>query len=117
MHFKSRYMKENAAEIDGLGLYDLAQAYNAKAHAVQTAVALMIERDPAFSTTKRAFKDLRTGIDCSKAEMLGLGTLLIAKGIITEREYSLALLDGIAAEVERYQQELADLGLPNVTLA
>jgi hypothetical protein len=48
-------------------------------------------------------KHLRTGLNLSKSDMLGLAILLIDKGIITEEEYLEAMRLGANEELARYQ--------------
>lgn len=62
---------------------DLGLTYEEAAHGVQAAIAY------AMGTGSKATepKHMRVGIDMSKADMLGLATLLIAKGIFTQDEY------------------------------
>lgn len=75
--------------------------YDAHAHAVQTAIE--------FNPNKRALepKHMRVGIDMSKSDMGGLATLLIAKGVFTQEEYTKALTDAAEREAESHKRELA----------
>lgn len=69
--------------------------YEKHAHAVQTAIA--------FNPDKKSQepKHLRVGIDMSKADMEGLASLLIAKGVFTLDEYVDAVTKSAASEAER----------------
>ena len=87
--------------------------YLAAAHAVQSGVAMEMNRDPKPSSPKH----LRTGLDTSKADHSGLVKLLIDKGIITEAEYYKAMADAMEAEKARYEAHLSDLLGTKVTLA
>lgn len=75
--------------------------YEKHAHAVQTAIG--------FNPDKKALepKHLRVGIDMSKADMAGLVTLLIEKGVFTKDEYLAAITQSAEAEVEFQKQSLA----------
>jgi len=75
--------------------------YEKHAHAVQTAIE--------FNSNKKALepKHLRVGIDMSKADMEGLVTLLIAKGVLTMDEYVKAVTQSAANEAERHKFNLA----------
>jgi len=65
-------------------LRDLGLTYEEAAHGVQTAVAY----DMANGRKATEPKHMRTGIDLSKSDMLGLVTLLIEKGVFTLDEYA-----------------------------
>ena len=75
--------------------------YYAAAHRVQTAIA--------YGVASKAMepKHLRTGIDMSKAEMAGLATLLIAKGVFTLEEYTEAMANAVEHEADRMEAELS----------
>lgn len=87
--------------------------YMAAGHAVQSGVKAKIENDRKFATPK----DLRTGIDTSKADMLGLVTLLISKGVFSELEYLEAIATSMEKERQRYELEVSQLLGMAVTLA
>jgi hypothetical protein len=85
--------------------------YNTAAHAMQTAVALKMERQIGKETEP---KHLRVGINSAMVGQSGLVTLLLDKGVITREEYYTAQADAMEREVALYRNEL---GLPpNVTL-
>lgn len=87
---------------DDMGRREKAsERYTRAAHRVQTAIAFHPER-PADQ-----FKDLRTGIDLSKADMGGLATLLIAKGVFTHEEYLEAIADSAEREAESKEDALS----------
>jgi len=78
-----------------------AERYERAAHRVQTAIAFNPDRP------RDQYKDLRTGLDLTKADMGGLATLLIAKGIFTLEEYLEAVADGAEREAELKENELS----------
>lgn len=77
------------------------ERYARAGHRVQTAIAFNPGRpaDP--------YKDLRTGIDMSKADMSGLATLLIEKGVFTLEEYIAAIARSAEQEADAKEDELA----------
>lgn len=62
---------------------DLGLSYEQAAHGVQTAKALDLQMGNSLFNPKH----LRVGIDMSKADMMGLVSLLIDKGVFTLEEY------------------------------
>jgi hypothetical protein len=88
------------------------QRYLAAAHAVQSGVMAKMKHDKSFVSRKQ----MRTGIDCQKADMEGLVTLLISKGIISEVEYMEALAVSMERERQRWEQEISNLVGTPVTL-
>lgn len=86
------------------------ERYYAAAHAMQTAVALTMERDGAETSPKH----LRVGVNVALRDLGSLVALLVEKGVITPDEYQKAIADGMEEEVETYRK---GLDLPdNVTL-
>lgn len=77
------------------------ERYERAAHRVQTSVAFMGERPADL------YKDLRTGVDMSKADMGGLVTLLIEKGVFTLAEYIAAIAASAEREAEAKENELS----------
>ena len=77
--------------------------YDAAAHAVQTGIATLMGLDPKLASPK----NLRTGLDCGKADMEGLVTLLIAKGVFTEAEYGAAMADAMEREKARWEADMS----------
>lgn len=78
-----------------------AERYERAAHRVQTAIAFNPDRP------RDQYKDLRTGIDMSKADAAGLATLLIAKGVFTLEEYIAAVADLAEREADQKEDELS----------
>jgi hypothetical protein len=74
--------------------------HHAAAHAMQTGVAYEQSKGSDDGTAKH----LRTGINAAMSDQAGLVRLLIAKGIITQAEYTQAIADEMEHEVERYHQ-------------
>lgn len=73
--------------------------YTAAAHAMQTAVRLMIERlGPEGAGAD--FKHNRVGINTAHRDHASLAQLLIRKGVITEEEYLEAMAVGMEQEAE-----------------
>jgi hypothetical protein len=92
------------------------ERYRAAAHAMQTGVAYAMEQEPNGETTP---KHLRVGVNDAMADQEGLVTLLLSKGIITEKEYFKAVADSMERERDRYQKRLNEYygGSTNITLA
>jgi len=82
----------------------LAEEYHQLAHAMQSGVAAEMNHHPQPTEPKH----LRTGINSSLVNSSALGKLLIDKGLITELEYIQAIRDGMAEEVQRYEQRLSE---------
>jgi hypothetical protein len=74
--------------------------YRAAAHAIQTGVALALDRGDTMASPKQ----LRVGIDLRACDHAALVRLLIAKGVVTEEEY----LEAIADEAEREKKRIED---------
>jgi hypothetical protein len=86
-----------------------AEQYVALGHAVQSGVAMEMELGSQASTPKH----LRTGLDMRAADMEGLVTLLIEKGVFSTEEYAAAILASAEWEVARYEARLTRrLGRP-----
>jgi len=77
------------------------ERYMAAMHRVQTAIAFRPDKK------NQEPKHLRTGIDMSKADMGGLATLLIEKGVFTTEEYLTAIADSAEREADNYEDELS----------
>lgn len=82
---------------------DLGLSYEAAAHGVQSAIAHAMN-DPASHTTKP--KQLRVGVDMSKADHAALVHLLIQKGIFTEIEYMETMRLGANTELAMHERAL-----------
>lgn len=79
----------------------LRQRYAARAHAMQSGVAAAMQYSMATEP-----KHLRVGVNAVMSDVGGLVTLLIAKGVFTEREYLEAINDSMDREVEKYEAEI-----------
>ena len=90
----------------------VAERYEAAAHAVQTGVAFELERDPSSGTPKH----LRVGVNLAMVYQAALANLMIAKGIITEAEYTEAIADETDKEADRYEEIVRSYLGPGVTL-
>jgi hypothetical protein len=93
---------------------DYDARYRAAAHAMQTGVAMGMELAPGASATSP--KHLRVGINSAMVTDLALAKLLIAKGVITEAEYRLAIAEAMEVEKARYEAALSALLGKKVTL-
>lgn len=90
----------------GSGKADAARRrYVAAAHAMQTGVAYVMEKDPSETTPKH----LRVGVNSAMVDHGALAKLLIEKGIITEDEYFEALAEIMEAEAANYEKTVQDL--------
>jgi hypothetical protein len=78
------------------------ERYLAAAHAMQSGVALEMQRNPRPTEPKH----LRVGINAAMADMGGLVALLIKKGVITDAEYRVAIADAMECEALRYEDRL-----------
>lgn len=76
-------------------------AYIAAGHRIQTAIAILMGRDPNWGPVQP--KHMRTGIDMSKSDQAGLVTLLIAKGVFTKDEYIAAVTQSATDEANAYE--------------
>lgn len=77
------------------------ERYTRAAYRVQTAIAFNPDRP------RDQYKDLRTGLDLRAADAGGLATLLISKGLITEKEYLEAIADAAEREATHKENELS----------
>jgi hypothetical protein len=80
---------------------ELFQRYAAACHAMQAGVAMMMNHDQHATQPKH----LRVGVNSAMVEHGALANLLMAKGIVTEEEYFVALCEGMEAEVAKYEAE------------
>jgi hypothetical protein len=78
------------------------ERYRAAAHAMQTGVAIEMER----GATDTQPKHLRVGVNVAMCDHAGLVMLLIEKGVITSEEYAAAVADSMEEEVARYEKRL-----------
>lgn len=83
---------------------DLGLTYEQAAHGIQTAVGY--EQHSEKRGGQDHIKHLRTGLDCRAADAMGLATLLIEKGIITQAEYLEHMRLAANTELARYEDHL-----------
>ena len=81
---------------------ELEERYQAAMHAMQTGVAIWMEIEPGETEPKH----LRVGVNSALLDSSALAKLLIAKGVFTDEEYALALVEMVEAEVEHYRSRL-----------
>lgn len=86
-------------------LVDLGLTYEQAAHGVQTAIKHRMDTEDRSSHDFVSQKHLRTGIDMSKADMLGLAYLLIKRGVITQEEYVEAMRLAANHELNMHETE------------
>ena len=87
-------------------LNDLGLSYEEAAHGVQSAIKYRMEHSLTPATEP---KHLRTGIDMSKADQLGLTQLLIDKGIITSDEYCEYMRLAANQELHMHEEQIRTL--------
>lgn len=85
------------------------QRYLVAAHAMQSGVATKMHYDPSDTSPKH----LRVGVNSAMVDTSAIAGLLIAKGVITEAEYSTAIADAMERERDTYQQEISNHFGPN----
>lgn len=88
-------------------LIDLGLSYDEAAHGIQSVKAAELGGGLGRgATSKFEPKHMRTGVDLSKSDQMGLAALLIDKGVFTLEEYSeymrLAVNDELAREEKSY---------------
>lgn len=81
------------------------ERYMAAAHAVQSGIAMLMQRNKNLGHPKH----LQVGVDTMKVEQGGLAKLLIDKGLFTWPEYFEAMADAMEDEVRRSEAELSQL--------
>lgn len=101
MEFKSRFSQK--IDLANSSIEELRAAYLQLGHAMQSGVALEQGRGSNDGTPKH----LRVGVNAAMSDQRGLAMLLIAKGIFTEREYTAAMVEAMALEVEEYEARLS----------
>jgi hypothetical protein len=94
---------ERMSDKDRVRFDELFQEYVRHAHGVQAGVGMKLELDPTFGTAK----DIRTGLDTSKADQGGLVNLLIVKGVFTDVEYMEAIVTSMKQERRRWEEEIS----------
>jgi hypothetical protein len=97
--------QERMSDADRVRWDKLFQEYLRHAHGVQAGVGMKLELDPTFGTAK----DIRTGVDASKADMGGLVNLLITKGVFTDVEYMEAVAASMKQEHQRWEEEISQM--------
>ena len=85
---------------------DLRAKHEALSHAMQSGVAMMMEKEPNGETNP---KHLRVGVNAAMIEHGALVKVLIDKGLITEEEYWEAAVANMKAEVASYEAKLTAL--------
>jgi hypothetical protein len=96
-------------------LEQIQREYHELCHAMQSGVAMWMNYELPPKATDP--KHLRVGVNSAMVDSAALASVLIAKGIITEREYYTALRDKMKAEVESYRKLISEhLGGTTVTL-
>lgn len=109
----SNHPYDDLSDADKARWEALNEQYYAEGHGVQTGIATRLELDPTFAT----MKDIRVGLDTSKADMGGLVDLLISKGVFTSLEYMEAIVKSMREERERWEKDISKrLGGKKVTL-
>ena len=91
---------------------DIAR-HKAASHAMQSGVAMEMERDPKPTSPKH----LRVGVNVALCDHAALVRLLMEKGLITEEEYLSAIADQMEQERARYEVMLTELLNAKITLA
>lgn len=81
-----------------------AERYERAAHAMQSGVAREIGSGVSRETEP---KHLRVGVNSALVDSAALAKLLIARGIITEREYIKAIADQMEEEAESYRKRIS----------
>jgi len=90
---------------------DLYDRYMKACHAMQTGVLFMMGH-----TVSHHPKHLRVGINSALVEHSALALLLIEKGIISHKEYQVALVEGMEQEKKRYEDKANQLlGVKNTS--
>src|SRR5258708_25671351 len=98
------------------------QRYVALAHAVQTGIgwSIAIDNPEVFDINQDAnlcaHKHLRVGIDTNKSDLGAFVRLLVKKGVFTDEEYRLAILEGLENEKHIYENKLSEHFGKQITL-
>jgi len=82
---------------------ELRAEWQASAHAMQSGIAMQLERGSTCATPKH----LRVGLNVALRDQGSLVALLIKKGLFTEAEYVEAIAAGMATEVEETERVLS----------
>ena len=89
------------------------ERYNVALHAMQSGVAAKMGYDRKETEPKH----LRVGVNAAMVEHAALAHLLMARGFITDREYTQAIADQMEAEVRSYEEWLSEKTGAKVILA
>ena len=90
--------------------------YRALVHAMQSGVAMKMNRDGGPESGETSPKSLRVGVNSSMCDHTALVRLLIKKGLFTEAEYFDEILAEMEREVQRYEKELSEKYGANIKL-
>lgn len=90
----------------------MKKTYEEAMHAVQSGVAMEIQKDPHSIEPKH----LRVGINSALCDSAAIAHLLIKKGVFTEEEYIEAVTEEANKEVERYEDMLSKMFGTKITL-
>jgi hypothetical protein len=102
-------------EVVDVEVEKLNARYAAAMHAMQSGVAMEMQVDERKSATEP--KHLRVGINSAMVNDAALATLLVKKGIITEREYLEAVVEEAEKERASYEARLTAHFGKTITLA
>lgn len=96
-------------EVIDTDLIELQRRYEAALHAIQSGIATLIDLGDSLASPKH----LRVGVDSAHVTDLAVSRILIAKGIITEREYAEAVAVAMEDEKAAFEARLSErLGTP-----
>ena len=102
---KEEPMPIEVVEVD---LIELRQRYATALHAVQSGVKTLMEMGDDLASPKH----LRVGVNSAHVTDLAVARLLIAKGVVTEREYAEAVAVAMEEEKASLEKHLsANLGI------
>lgn len=90
----------------------LEERYAIAAHAVQSGTAQFMHLTDAHSP-----KHMRTGVNILFAQDAALAQILIAKGIITQEEYMVFIVEAMENEVKSMEAQLSEIMGAKITLA
>lgn len=99
--------------MDEQQLAEYQRRYEVALHAMQTGVATKMSFDPTDTTPKH----LRVGVNSALTSQDAVARLLIEKGVITEEEYLVAVVEATEREAEMYLREIRNhFGSDNIHL-
>jgi hypothetical protein len=100
--------EENQAAKPGMSVEEFQAEHARLQHAVQSGIAIELERGSQCATPKH----LRVGLCTALADHGSLCRLLVSKGLITEQELHEALIEGMTDEVKLAEARLsAEFGI------